>query len=103
MGALIIFKLHGIPITATYDPISAGLFPFIASQAGIAYQSNPSGIPCATYKAAKLKYRRKVFSDKEGSGLDFILSDFTKSIFSINYILGKFKETHLINIKEFVP
>ena len=81
MGALIIFKLHGSPITATYAPISAGLFPFIANQAGIAYQSNPSGIPCARYNAAKLKYLKKVFSDKEGSGFDFILSEFTNSIY----------------------
>jgi hypothetical protein len=46
----------------------------------MAYHNNPSGIPCATYNAAKLKYLRKVFSDKEGSDFDFVFSDFTKSM-----------------------
>jgi hypothetical protein len=67
-------------MTATYDPISAGLFPFIASQAGIAYHNNPSGIPCATYNAAKEKYLKKVFSDNAGSSFRFVFFAFTKSI-----------------------
>jgi len=33
----------------------------------IAYHKSLPGIPCATYKAAKVKYLRNVFSDKAGN------------------------------------
>ena len=59
-----ILKLQGIPIAAIKEPISAGLLPFIANQAGIAKKVIPSGIPCAAYSEEKVKYRNRAFSDK---------------------------------------
>jgi hypothetical protein len=64
-------KLHGSPTAATKPPISPGVLPFMAIHAGIPKNAMPSGIPCATYKAIKLKYLKKVFSERAGSFLMF--------------------------------
>jgi hypothetical protein len=70
-GATNILKLQGMITTAENVPISEALFPFIAIQAGIPKKVIPSGIPCATYRMAKLMYLTKVFSESEGRPLLF--------------------------------
>jgi hypothetical protein len=70
-GATIIFKLQGRPNAATKLPISPGVFPCIAIQAGIPNNVIPSGIPCATYNALKLKYLKKVCSERAGHSFPF--------------------------------
>ena len=52
--------------------ISPGVFPFIAIHAGIPKASIPSGIPCAKYKATKLKYRSNLFSESAGKMVFFL-------------------------------
>ena len=42
-------KAQGSTMTARYEPISPALTRWLASQAGMAIDSRPWGIPCAKY------------------------------------------------------
>jgi hypothetical protein len=65
-GPIINLKLHGIISTPTNEPISAGVLPFMAIHAGKPKYRMPSGIPCAKYRAEKLKYRSTLLLDNVG-------------------------------------
>src|SRR4029077_6503987 len=98
-GATIIFKLQGSPNTATKLPISPGVFPCIAIQAGIPKNVIPSGIPCATYSALKLKYLKKVFSERAGHSLPFFEELlFLRFIYCLIYLVMLYKGCQVLPV-----